>query len=133
MKEKDVPQDLNYYRGTLVRDINYAVDEQGQYKAVVSDGWEAKDDALDAAWNDVKEECQIILEQIRRGEVSPLAYHAKKNLMPLSLLSDYTGISKRKIRKHLEPKNFDKLDEETLSIYADALRITVEELTCIPE
>lgn len=133
MKESEVPQDLNYYRGTLVRDLNYAVDEQGRYKAVVSEGWKAKEDALDVTWAAIREECEQILEQIRRGELSPLAYHAKKNLMSIELLSDYTGISKRKIRKHLEPKNFAKLDKDTLEVYADALRITVDELTSVPE
>lgn len=133
MKEADVPQDLNYYKGTLVRDLNYAVDEHGQYKAVFSDGWEAKDAALDAAWDDVREQCEEVLAQIRCGKASPLAYHAKKNLMTVELLSDYTGIAKRKIRKHMEPKNFSQLDDDTLALYADALRITPEELRNVPE
>lgn len=39
MKVSDVPQDLNYYKDSQVRDINYATDEAGRYRAVVSDGW----------------------------------------------------------------------------------------------
>ena len=132
MKVSDVPQDLNYYKDTVVRDLNYAVDEQGRYQAVVSDGWEAKDDALDVAWDDVREQCDEVLERIKKGETSPLEYHATKNLMPINLLSSYTGISKRTIRKHFNPANFIKLDNDTLSIYADVLRITVEELKTIP-
>lgn len=132
MKVSDVPQDLNYYKDTVVRDLNYAVDEQGRYQAVVSDGWEAKDDALDVAWDDVREQCDEVLERIKKGETSPLEYHAVKNLMPINLLSSYTGFSKRTIRKHFNPANFIKLDNDTLSIYADVLRITVEELKTIP-
>lgn len=132
MKVSDVPQDLNYYKYTVVRDLNYAVDEQGRYQAVVSDGWEAKDDALDVAWDDVREQCDEVLERIKKGETSPLEYHATKNLMPINLLSSYTGFSKRTIRKHFNPANFIKLDNDTLSIYADVLRITVEELKTIP-
>jgi hypothetical protein len=132
MKVSDVPQDLNYYKDTVVRDLNYAVDEQGRYQAVVSDGWEAKDDALDVAWDDVREQCDEVLERIKKGETSPLEYHATKNLMPINLLSSYTGFSKRTIRKHFNPANFIKLDNDTLSIYADVLRITVEELKTIP-
>ena len=132
MKVSDVPQDLNYYKDTVVRDLNYAVDEQGRYQAVVSDGWEAKDDALDVAWDDVREQCDEVLERIKKGETSPLEYHATKNLMPINLLSSYTGFSKRTIRKHFIPANFIKLDNDTLSIYADVLRITVEELKTIP-
>jgi hypothetical protein len=132
MKVSDVPQDLNYYKDTVVRDLNYAVDEQGRYQAVVSDGWEAKDDALDVAWDDVREQCDEVLERIKKGETSPLEYHAVKNLMPINLLSSYTGFSKRTIRKHFNPANFIKLNNDTLSIYADVLRITVEELKTIP-
>ena len=132
MKVSDVPQDLNYYKDTVVRDLNYAVDEQGRYQAVVSDGWEPKDDALDLAWDDIREQCDEVLERIKKGETSPLEYHATKNLMPINLLSSYTGFSKRTIRKHFNPANFIKLDNDTLSIYADVLRITVEELKTIP-
>lgn len=128
MKVSEVPQDLKYYNGTVVRDLNYAVDDQGQYKAVVSDGWEAKDDALDLAWDDVREQCEEIAERIRKGETSPLEYYAAKNLMTVDLLSSYSGFSKRTIRKHFNPKNFAKLSDETLRIYADVLRITVDEL-----
>ncbi len=133
MKVDEVPQDMKYYEGSHVRDINYAVDSDGCYKAVMSCGWDAKNDALDAAWDEVYEECQEVLERIRKGETSALEYHATKNLMTLSLLSDYTGISKRTIKKHCDPKVFASLDDETLGIYAEALRISVEELKKIPE
>ena len=49
MKVKDVPQDLKYYEGTHVRDVNYAVDDEGKYKAVLSDGWAPKTEALELA------------------------------------------------------------------------------------
>ena len=133
MKESDVPQDMNYYKGTPVRDLNYAIDEQGQYKAVISAGWEAKDDALDAAWDDVREQCREILQQIHHGKLSPLAFHAKNNLMTVALLSEYTGIPKRKIKKHLLPRYFQQLDQDTLETYADVMRISVDELLSIPE
>ena len=70
---------------------------------------------------------------MKAGESSPLEYYAAKNLMDVDLLSDYSGFSKRTIRKHFLPDNFAKLDEKTLEIYADVLRITVAELTTIPE
>lgn len=133
MKIEDVPQDLKYFKGSNVRDVNYAVDENGQYHAVISDGWDAKTDALDVAWEDINEQCEEVLERIRRGETSALEYHATKNLMTIDMLSSYSGFSKRTIRKHFKPKEFAALDDETLSIYADVLRITLEELKTIPE
>lgn len=133
MKVEDVPQDLKYFKGTIVRDLDYAVDADGRYTSVRSDGWAPKSEALEITLDDIYEQCQEILEQVKEGKSSPLEYHAMKNMMPIDLLSDYTGFSKRTIRKHFIPKNFDKLDDETLATYADVLRITVEELKSVPE
>ena len=119
--------------GTVIRDLDYAVDEDGKYQAVRSDGWSPQNDALEVTMDGIDEECQEILQRVRAGETSPLEYHAARNVMPLELLARYTGFSKRKVRKHLDPKNFNKLDYETLAAYADALRITVDELKSIPE
>lgn len=119
--------------GTVIRDLDYAVDEDGKYQAVRSDGWSPQNDALEVTMDGIDEECQEILQRVRAGETSPLEYHAARNVMPLDLLAQYTGFSKRKVRKHLDPKNFNKLDDETLAAYADALRITVDELKSIPE
>ena len=30
MKKKDVPQDLKYYKGSVIRDLTYALDDNGQ-------------------------------------------------------------------------------------------------------
>lgn len=133
MKVEDVPQDMKYFDGTVIRDLDYAVGEDGQYRAVMSSGWTPKNDALEITMDDIYDQCDEILERVKAGETSPLEYHAARNLMPIDLLSDYSGFSKRKIRKHFDPKNFAKLDEDTLSKYADVLRITVEELKSIPD
>ena len=124
---------MKYYKGSVVRDVNYAVDENGQYKAVISDGWTPKNDALDMALDEVSQQCRQIAERVRKGESSPLEFHAAKNLMDVRLLSDYTGIPKRKIRRHFRPENFAALDDGTLAKYAEALRITVAELKSLPE
>lgn len=133
MKIEDVPQDLKYFKGTIIRDITYAVDNEGNYCGVVSDGWDARQDALEMVLDDVDMQCQEILERVKQGKSSPLEYHAAKNLMPLDLLATYMGFSKRKVHKHCKPKNFEKLDKETLEAYANALRITVEQLVTIPK
>ena len=133
MKVEEVPQDLKYFEGTVVRDADYAVDADGNYQMVVSDGWAPKNEALEVTLADIDEQCQEILQRVKAGESSLLEYYAAKNLMDVELLSDYTGFSKRTIRKHFQPGNFAKLDEKTLETYADVLRITVAELTTIPE
>ena len=133
MKIEDVPQHMKYMKGTLARDLAYAIDENGNYKAVVSSGWDVKNDALDIALDEINEECEEIKQRVLSGETSTLEYHAAANFMGIDLLSSYTGISKRMIRKHFDPKEFARLDQATYENYADTLRITVEELKSLPE
>jgi len=128
MKIEDVPQDVGYFKGTVVRDVIYGIDKDGNYQSVISHGWDVKKDALDLTWDTISEKCEKIRTQVLAREVSPLAFHMEKNLMEIGLLSDYTGISKRNIKKHLEPDVFDALSEDVLQQYAEVLRISVEEL-----
>ena len=52
--------------------------------------------------------------------------------MDIDMLADNSGISKRKVKKHMEYDEFQKLDRETLENYAYTLRISVEELLTVP-
>ena len=133
MKVEDVPQDAKFFKGTVVSDMCYVVDENGNYQAVMSKGWDVKADALQTVLDDVEEQCEPIRQQVLRHEVSPLAYHMEKNLMDIDMLSDNSGIAKRKVKKHMEYDEFQKLDQETLENYAYTLRITVDELKTVPE
>ena len=133
MKTEEVPQDLQFFKDNVIRDVMYAVDENGNYTPVISDGWSVKNDALNAVWDDIREQCEEIRQQVLAKEVSPLAYHMKKSLLEIGMLSSYAEIPKRKIRKHLDYDEFMKLDDETLQKYADAMRITIEELKCVDE
>jgi hypothetical protein len=133
MKTGDVPQDLKYFKDKVVRDLMYAVDENGHYTSVLSDGWSVKNDALSAVWDDIREQCGEIRRQVLTKEASPLAYHMKKALQDVGMLASYSGIPKRQIRKHLKYDEFMKSDEAILQKYADALRITVDELKCVDE
>ena len=133
MKKEDVPQDLYYFKDYVIRDLMYAVDENGHYTPVISDGWSVKNDALKIVWDEIREHCDAIRRQVFNKEVSPLAYHIKKSMQNISMLSSYSGIPKCKIRKHLKYDEFMKLDEYTLGKYAEAMRITVEELKRVDE
>jgi hypothetical protein len=131
MKVKEVPQDSRIYIGSAFRDVSYALDDDGKFVPVVSEGWAVKNVALDIAWDEINEKCEEIRQQVLAGKLSPLAYHLKKNHMEVGLLADYTGISKRTIKKHLQPEYFAALDDGVLQQYADTLRITVEELKTV--
>jgi hypothetical protein len=131
MKVKDVPQDSKFFKNTVIRDVAYAVDDDGNYTPVISEGWEVKNDALDITWNEIDEKCAEVRQQVLDGKLSPLAYHLEKNIMEVGLFAKYTGQPKRKVKKHLKPEKFKELDDSVLQKYAEALRITVEELKTV--
>lgn len=132
MKIEDVPQDNKYLEDTVVRDLTYALDADGRYRAVQSVGWTPKNEALEVTLDSIDEECSEIAERVKAGLTSPLEYYMAKNIMSIELLSRYTGIAKRKIRKHFAPDVFARLDDDTLAKYAEVLRISVDELKQIP-
>jgi hypothetical protein len=133
MKKEDVPQDLQFFKDRVIRDVMYAVDEDGHYTPVISDGWQVKNDALTAVWDDIREQCGEIRRQVLAQQASPLAYHMKMALQDVALLASYAGVPKRTVRRHLKYGEFMKADRDTLQKYADALRITVEDLKQVDE
>jgi hypothetical protein len=90
--------------------------------------WEKKFDACDVVMTDHLQEIEAIRQQVLDRKVSPLAYHIQTNLFSIKLLSSYTGISKRRIKKHLKPEKFNQLKEETLEKYSAVFEMSVEEL-----
>lgn len=131
MKKKEVPQDNEGLQEDKLRDLCYAVDEDGNYITVKSSGWEPKNAAMKQAWEEIHIRVEEARQKVLKGECSILAYHMEKNIMAVKLLSQYTGIPKRKIRKHLKPEVFEKLRPGILQKYAEAFNITIENLTDI--
>ena len=104
--------------------------------------WEEKLEAGVFVYSDITQRLEEIRQQIREGKVSPLAYHIHRRFSgstsifsgqsaKIDLLSSYTGIAKRHIKKHLEPEYFNQLDEKTLEKYAEIFEISAEELKSI--
>jgi len=131
MKVKEVPQDLKFFKDTVIRDVAYAVDDNGNYTSIISKGWEIKNDALDITWNNIDEKCEEIRKQVLAGKLSPLAYHLEKNIMDVGLFARYTRQTKRKVKKHLNPEYFRELTDSVLQQYAEVLRISIEELKTV--
>ena len=90
--------------------------------------WEKKFDAFEIVMTKHSQELETIRQQVLAGQLSPLDYHMQINLFDVKLLSSYTGIPKRLIKKHLKPENFNQLDEETLKKYAEVFEITIQDL-----
>jgi len=128
MKKEDVPQDTGYMESTPCRDVYYALDEQGHYCQVVSAGWDAKTDALSMTWNNIREEAEETRREVIAGKKSPLAYHLQMRLLNVALLSAYTGIPRRIIKKHLKVAEFNKAERVFLEVYARTLEMSVDDL-----
>lgn len=128
MKKNEVPQDNEGLHEGKFRDLCYAVDEEGNYVTVHSTGWEPKNEAMKQAWEEIHIKVEEARQMVITGKKSILAYHMEKKIMAIKLLSQYTGIPRRKIRKHLRPDVFDKLGTDVLGKYAEAFNISMEEL-----
>ena len=131
MKVSEVPQDKGYLIEGRISDLNYAIDNDGRYTSRQSRGWKPKNEAIKFAWDQVYEHAGKLRQQILNGILSPIALYMELNLMDISILAGYTGISKRKVRKHLRMKEFLKLPKEMIDRYAEALNITAEDLVNI--
>jgi len=131
MKINEVPQDGVIMESSGVRDVCYAIDENGKYTQVLSTGWEPKNDAVNYAWEAINEESERIKMEIAAGKLSPLAYHLNNLVMTPAILADYSGFSKREIKKFCEPKGFSNLKYDDLKKLADALKISVEQLISV--
>lgn len=128
MKKNEVPQDNEGLHEGRFRDLCYAVDEDGNYVTVHSTGWEPKNEAMKQAWEEINLKVDEARDQVLSGKKSILIYHMEKNIMAIKLLSQYTGIPRRKIKRHLRPEVFEKLDRNILEKYADAFNMSVEEI-----
>lgn len=131
MKAKDVPQEDSILAGH--QRACYAVDEHGRYTLVPSRGWEVEKIVNAVARADIAAAIAEARERARRGEASPLLYHMRRRQMTVALLAANTGFTRLRVRWHLRPAAFARLSAETLTRYAEALRLSVDELRRLPD
>lgn len=120
MKEEEVPQDDENMLEGKMRELQYAIDENGNYKAVKSVGWEPKNIVLKDVWKEWHEELEEAKVKVEKEGYSPLYYHMKKNSMNISLLAKYSGFSRFKVKRHLKMKAYSKLSTEKKIKYVEA-------------
>ena len=130
MKKKDVPQDHGIFGQWHA--ICYVTDENGEYVRSQSVGWEPTNIANGIAWEFINEELAEVLKKVKKGLLSPLAYHMNKNLMDVKMLSQYAGFSSWKVKRHLKPRVFNSLDDAVLQRYAAVFNMTTEQLKEAP-
>ena len=132
MREDEVPQDnSSTYAGH--KKVLYARTQAGSYAQVQSSGWEAEATATLDAVALYEELAAEALSQARLMQVSPLAYHMYQRRMDLLLLSQTTGLWRWRIRRHLQPKYFNRLSDSLRARYAAALNLAPDQLAGLPE
>jgi hypothetical protein len=131
MEKKDVPMDGGSKYGDL-KYRYYVPDENGDYVCVNSSGWDVMYTASDSFWESLNEDLIGVLERIKKGELSPLAYHMYRHTMDAKVLAQYVGLSRWRVKGHLKPRGFNSLDDEVLKRYASVFNISVEQLKETP-
>ncbi len=131
MKKEDVPQQGGLNAGC--REVNYAVDSDGRYTLEQSVGWEAKNIALRQAWTAIVAQLHAVITEIKAGKKSALAYHMVRKQMDSHLLSQYTGLAHWRVKRHLKPAVFARLDRTALVPYAELFGLSVDALRKVPD
>lgn len=133
MQKKDVPQDYSKLSSKNMKELCYAVDENGKYTTELSTGWEPKTIALSNAIEDIEERIAEAKNRVKNGKTSPIEYYMELHRMDLSVLASYAGFWRWRVKYHFKPSVFKKLSVKTLQKYADVFDISVEELKKIED
>ena len=128
MKLDEIPQDVGGLANANMKELCYGVDENGEYKTVVSEGWDVKTLVLNKSLELIEERVAEFKQQCLDGKISPIPYYMELNRMDLLVLSDYMGKWRWIIKRHFKPNVFKKLSQKTLKKYAETFNISVEQL-----
>ena len=130
MRKNEVPQDVGL-AGEMC-EVNYALNENGEFELVPSYGWEVKTVTLKQAWEEILQSVEDVLEKVKAGRLSPLAYHMAANQMDVKLLAKYVGLSRWRVKRHLKPRPYAALKPELRARYASVFQIPPEKLDELP-
>lgn len=127
MKTTEVPQDQDpsFAGGTK---ICYAVNAEGKLVPVETTGWDVEAAAKELAWKSINDDLSRCKIRVRQGLASPLEFFMKSRQMDAKLLADNMNMFTLRVRWHLRPKVFRKLNAQWLERYAACLDIPVATL-----
>ncbi|MBW3518394.1 hypothetical protein [Flavobacterium sp. NKUCC04_CG] len=128
MKKSEVPQDKSSLDKVQVKELCYAVDDQGKYTTELSSGWEPKSIVQHETLKLLQERIEQSKLDVKDGLVSPIVYFMELHRMDWSTLGAYMNRWVWRIKRHAKPSVFKKLNQRTLQRYADIFDINVEEL-----
>ncbi len=128
MKIKEVPQDnIKTFKGFGTKAM-YAVDENGQYATIPTSGWEVEEVVLRDVVDDFTKLAEEAKSRVIKGNTSPIEYYMNKYFMDLPALAAGMSLTKWRVKRHFNPKVFNKLNNEMLQRYADFFNLDVDEL-----
>lgn len=127
MQEQDVPQDnISTYSG--LRKLLYALDEQGNYTSVPSNGWEVEQLVNGMAVEELEELASEALERFKQSKASPLEYYMYRCRLDLPQLAQATGFFQWRIRRHMRADIWPRLNDKILARYSDVLGLDIHTL-----
>ncbi|MBC6999312.1 hypothetical protein [Cytophaga sp. FL35] len=133
MKKKEVPQDKSQLQKANIKDMVYAVDENGNYVTELSTGWEPKTIALDNAIKEIEERVEEAKQRVIEKKTSPIEYYMELHKMDVPILASYVGLWQWRVKRHFKPSVFKKLSTKTLQKYANVFEIGIDELKHIKD
>lgn len=131
MEFDQVPQEGNRTHAGL-RKALYARDAQGRIVTAPSQGWEVEEIVTLQAVDALRQQAEEARARVVAGTASPLEYWMYAQRMDLALLAQASGLWRWRVRRHLRPAVFARLTPALLARYADALGLTVDQLTRLP-
>lgn len=127
MQEHEVPQDNSQTYGGL-RKLLYAVDEDGQYTGMPSNGWEVEELVNSMAVQELNELRDQALANFHAGISSPLEYFMYLYRLDLPQLAQATGLFQWRVKRHMRPAIWSKLSDKILTRYSDVFNLSIEQL-----
>ena len=128
MKKSEVPQDKSNLESANLRELCYAVDENGEYTTAHTTGWNPKTIALNNAIEEINQRVEEAKNRVLNNQTSPIEYYMELHKMDLPILASYVGLWKWRVKRHFKPKVFNKLSNKLLQKYADVFEISIDQL-----
>lgn len=129
MKESEVPQYKDDFKNRdKINKVLYATDDEGNFVARQSIGWDVEIEATKLAWTEVDEAIEKVRIRVLNGELSPIAYYMELRIMNLNLLAKYVGKWQWQVKRHLKPSVFARLKPAVLNKYTEVFQISMEAL-----
>jgi transcriptional regulator with XRE-family HTH domain len=122
MKEKDVLVDFQAQQFII-----YAEKSDGSFSPVQTGSYLSKNHITD--FHEIVDNLnKSLIEKLKKGEISPIYYFMSIEELTIPELAARVGISKASVKRHLDPKGFQKISVSKLKRYANVLNIPLANL-----